>query len=51
MLPGKVYSRYYKKMEIFSTYNLIYTEFMVKTFIADLGIGRIQTEAYTIFFR
>lgn len=51
MLPGKQYYRYYNKMEIFSTYNLVYIELMVRTFIADLGIGRIKTEAYRIFFK
>lgn len=48
-LPGKLNRRYYHKTDILSTWDIIYTEFMVKTFIADLGIGRIITRTQDIF--
>lgn len=48
-LPGKLNRRYYHKTDILSTWDIIYTEFTVKTFIADLVIGRIMTRTEDIF--
>jgi len=47
-LPDKLNPRYYHKTDIFSTSDIIYAEFMVKTFIADPGIGRIITRTQDI---
>lgn len=48
-LPGRLNPRYYQKTDILSISDIIYTEFMVKAFIADLGISRTITRTPDIF--